>query len=120
MPVSAGAALPLDVLRAYETRFGCPIVEGYGLSETSPVAATNRGGDGRRPDSIGWPIRGVEMKVVDEDGRETPRGEIGEIVVRGPNVMKGYWNDPAATAEAIRSWARRSRPSSRCGPELDR
>ncbi|HEX4812280.1 MAG TPA: long-chain fatty acid--CoA ligase [Nonomuraea sp.] len=99
---SGGAALPLDVLRAYETRFGCRIVEGYGLSETSPVAATNRGGDGRRPGSIGWPIRGVEMKVVDEDGRETPRGEIGEIVVRGPNVMKGYWNDPAATAEAVR------------------
>ncbi|TMR21708.1 long-chain fatty acid--CoA ligase [Nonomuraea turkmeniaca] len=99
---SGGAALPLDVLRAYESRFGCQIIEGYGLSETSPVAATNRGGDGRRPGSIGWPIRGVEMKVVDEEGREAPRGEIGEIVVRGPNVMKGYWNDPVGTAEAIR------------------
>ncbi|MGI5285655.1 long-chain-fatty-acid--CoA ligase [Nonomuraea polychroma] len=104
---SGGAALPLDVLRAYESRFGCQIIEGYGLSETSPVAATNRGGHGRRPGSIGWPIRGVEMKVVDEEGREAPHGEIGEIVIRGPNVMKGYWNNPAATAEAIRDgWFR--------------
>ncbi|MEV4292196.1 long-chain fatty acid--CoA ligase [Nonomuraea bangladeshensis] len=99
---SGGAALPLDVLRAYEARVGCRIVEGYGLSETSPVAAANRGGPGRRPGSIGRPIRDVEMKVVGEDGRELPPGEIGEIVVRGPNVMKGYWNDPAATAEALR------------------
>ncbi|MBF8188668.1 long-chain fatty acid--CoA ligase [Nonomuraea sp. K274] len=99
---SGGAALPLDVLRAYQDRFGCQIIEGYGLSETSPVAATNRGGDGLRAGSIGWPIRGVEMKVMAEDGREAPCGAIGEIVVRGPNVMKGYWNDPVATAEAIR------------------
>ncbi|NUO98655.1 MAG: long-chain fatty acid--CoA ligase [Nonomuraea sp.] len=100
--VSGGAALPLDVLRAYESRFGCLIVEGYGLSETSPVVSANRGGDGRRPGSIGRPIRGVEMKVVGEDGREVPPGSIGEIAVRGPNVMKGYWNDPEATAEAVR------------------
>ncbi|WP_326633798.1 long-chain fatty acid--CoA ligase [Nonomuraea fuscirosea] len=98
---SGGAALPLDVLRAYEARLGCEIIEGYGLSETSPVAATNRGGRHRRPGSIGWPIRDVEMKVVGEDGRELPAGAIGEIVVRGPNVMKGYWNDPEATAEAV-------------------
>jgi long-chain acyl-CoA synthetase len=100
--VSGGAALPLDVLRAYETRLGCAIVEGYGLSETSPVSAANRGGQHRRAGSIGWPIRGVEMRVVGEDGRDVPCGTIGEILVRGPNVMKGYWNDPAGTAEAIR------------------
>ncbi|MEW2353661.1 long-chain fatty acid--CoA ligase [Spirillospora sp. NPDC029432] len=100
--VSGGAALPLDVLRAYETRFGCPIIEGYGLSETSPVSASNRGGAGRRPGSIGRPVRDVEMRVVGDDGRELPHGEIGEIVVRGPNVMKGYWNNPEATAEAVR------------------
>ncbi|MFC4118787.1 long-chain-fatty-acid--CoA ligase [Nonomuraea zeae] len=101
--VSGGAALPLDVLRAYETRLGVEITEGYGLSETSPVAAANRGGHHRRAGSIGWPIRGVEMRVVSEDGRDVPCGTIGEIVVRGPNVMKGYWNDPAGTAEAIRN-----------------
>jgi long-chain acyl-CoA synthetase len=100
--VSGGAPLPLDVLRAFEVRFGCPIVEGYGLSETSAVAATNRSGDGRRAGSIGWPVRGIEMRVVDEAGGEVPCGEVGEIVIRGPNVMKGYWNNPAATAEAIR------------------
>jgi long-chain acyl-CoA synthetase len=99
---SGGAALPVDVLREYESRFGCRIIEGYGLSETSPVAASNRGGSGRRPGSIGRPVKGVEMRVVDDNGREMPRGEIGEIVVRGPNVMKGYWNNPSATAAAIR------------------
>ena len=100
--VSGGAALPLDVLRVYEARFGCLIMEGYGLSETSPSAATNRAG--RRPAAgvIGWPIKDVEMKVVDDLGREMPCGQVGEIVIRGPNVMKGYWNNPAATAEAIR------------------
>ncbi|GLZ08484.1 long-chain-fatty-acid--CoA ligase [Actinomadura sp. NBRC 104412] len=100
--VSGGAAMPVDVLRAYEERFGVQIIEGYGLSETSPVSASNRGGAGRRPGSIGLPIRDVRMKVVGEDGCELPAGEIGEIVVRGPNVMKGYWNDPEATAHAVR------------------
>ncbi|GAA2429687.1 long-chain fatty acid--CoA ligase [Actinomadura vinacea] len=100
--VSGGAAMPVDVLRAYETRFGCRIVEGYGLSETSPVSAANRAGAGRRPGSIGRPVRDVRMRVVDERDREVPPGEIGEIVVRGPNVMKGYWNDPEGTAEALR------------------
>ncbi|RAY13663.1 long-chain fatty acid--CoA ligase [Actinomadura craniellae] len=100
--VSGGAPLPLDLLRAYEERFGCAIIEGYGLSETSPVAASNRApGAGRRPGSIGLPIKDVEMKVVDDQGRERPAGEVGEIAVRGPNVMKGYWNDPAATAAAV-------------------
>ncbi|MBA9003952.1 long-chain-fatty-acid--CoA ligase [Thermomonospora cellulosilytica] len=100
--VSGGSALPPAVARAYETRFGCTIIEGYGLSETSPVAATNRSGPGGRPGSIGRPIAGVEMKVVGEDGAELPPGRIGEIVIRGPNVMKGYWNDPDATATALR------------------
>jgi long-chain acyl-CoA synthetase len=100
--VSGGSAMPVDVLRAFESRFGCAIVEGYGLSETSPVSASNRGGAGRRAGSIGRPVRDVEMRVVDDEGRPVPCGEIGEIVVRGPNVMKGYWNDPGATAEAVR------------------
>ncbi|TNY36877.1 long-chain-fatty-acid--CoA ligase [Thermomonospora catenispora] len=100
--VSGGSALPPAVARAYRSRLGCTIIEGYGLSETSPVAATNRAGSGSRLGSIGRPIAGVEMKVVDEDGTELPPGRIGEIVIRGPNVMKGYWNDPDATAAAIR------------------
>jgi len=100
--VSGGASLPIEVLRAFEAQFGCAILEGYGLSETSPVASFNHPDRPRKPGSIGTPIRDVEMKVVDEAGREVPPGEVGEIVIKGPNVMKGYWQRPDATAEAIR------------------
>lgn len=100
--VSGGAPMPHHVIRAYEREFDCVIYEGYGLSETAPVAACNRA-SGRRAGSIGRPIRGVEMMVVDEDGRPLTHGEIGEIVVRGPNLMKGYWNRPAETADAVRT-----------------
>jgi len=99
---SGGAALPVEVLRGFEAAFGCPVLEGYGLSETSPVASFNHPGRERKPGSIGTPIRGVQMKVVDIDGNELPRGEAGEIVIRGHNVMKGYWNRPDATAAAVR------------------
>jgi long-chain acyl-CoA synthetase len=99
--VSGGAALPLEVMRGFEKLFGCIIVEGYGLSETSPVASFNHPGRPRKPGSIGTPVRGVEMKVVDEKGAELPTGEVGEIAIRGDNVMKGYWRRPDATAEAI-------------------
>jgi long-chain acyl-CoA synthetase len=88
--VSGGAALPLEVLRGFEQRFGCVVLEGYGLSETSPVASFNRADGLRKPGSIGIPIDGVEMKLVD-----------GEIAIRGHNVMKGYWGMPEATASAI-------------------
>ena len=98
--VSGGAALPVEVLRQFEDAFGCPVLEGYGLSETSPVASFNRP-DGRKPGSIGTPVTGVEMRVVDAEGSALPHGEIGEIAIRGHNVMKGYWNKPEATAEAI-------------------
>ena len=81
-------------------RFGCEILEGYGLSETSPVASFNRRDRERKPGSIGLPVDGVEMRVVD-DGDEVARGEVGEIAIRGHNVMKGYWRRPEATAEAI-------------------
>jgi long-chain acyl-CoA synthetase len=100
--VSGGAALPVEVLRGFEQAFGAAILEGYGLSETSPVASFNQLDHERKPGSIGTPIEGVEMKVVDEDDNEVPPGEIGEIVIRGHNVMKGYWNRPDATAEAMR------------------
>jgi long-chain acyl-CoA synthetase len=93
--VSGGAAMPVEVLHAFERRFDCTILEGYGLSETSPVAAFSRRDRERKPGSIGLPVRGVEMRLVDEnDG-------VGEIAIRGHNVMKGYWNKPEASAAAI-------------------
>jgi long-chain acyl-CoA synthetase len=99
--VSGGAALPVEVLRGFRETFGAEILEGYGLSETSPVASFNRRGN-TRAGSIGHPIEGSEMRVVDEEGKEVPAGDVGEIVIRGHNVMKGYWNRPDATDEAIR------------------
>jgi len=98
---SGGAAMPVEVLRAFEAAFGCAVLEGYGLSETSPVATFNHPDRERKPGSIGTPIRGVQMRVVDEGGNELPQGESGEIVIRGHNVMKGYWRRPEATAAAI-------------------
>jgi long-chain acyl-CoA synthetase len=99
--VSGGAALPVEVMRGFEKAFGCIILEGYGLSETSPVASFNHPDAERKPGSIGTPIRGVEMRVVDEHGDDVPRGEVGEIAIRGQNVMKGYWRRADATAGAI-------------------
>ena len=99
--VSGGAALPVEVLRGFAETFGAPILEGYGLSETSPVASFNRLGNAKAG-SIGYPIEGVEMRVVDGMGGDMPAGEVGEIAIRGHNVMKGYWHRPDATAEAIR------------------
>ena len=99
--VSGGAALPVEIMRGFEQAFGCIILEGYGLSETSPVASFNHPDRVRKPGSIGIPVEGVQMRVVDNDGAELPVGEIGEIVIRGHNVMKGYWGNPEATAETI-------------------
>jgi long-chain acyl-CoA synthetase len=100
--VSGGASLPAEVLRGFEEAFGCTLLEGYGLSETSPVASSNRPDRERRPGSVGVPIDGVQIRIVDENGAEVPIGARGEIVIRGPNVMKGYWGRPDATAETIR------------------
>jgi long-chain acyl-CoA synthetase len=102
MCISGGAALPVEVLRGFDEAFGVPVLEGYGLSETSPVASFNHPGRERKPGSIGTPIRDVRLRVVDEDDHEVPAGDVGEIVISGPNVMKGYWQRPEATAEAIR------------------
>jgi long-chain acyl-CoA synthetase len=99
---SGGSAMPVELMREFEKAFGCAILEGYGLSETSPVASFNHPDQPRKPGSIGTPIEGVEMKVVDDDGHEAAQGEVGEIVIRGHNVMKGYWERPDATADAIR------------------
>ncbi|MGW7421559.1 long-chain-fatty-acid--CoA ligase [Streptomyces sp. NPDC054813] len=106
--LAGGAELPVQVQLDFRTAFGCAVLEGYGLSETSPVVAANTLRAGPRPGSVGVPIPGVEVRVVDADnGREVPRGEAGEIAVRGPNVMKGYWGRPAETAAVIRDgWFR--------------
>lgn len=100
---SGGAALPVEVLQGWESEFGIKILEGYGLSETSPTASFNVLFKPTKPGTVGIPIWGIEMRVVDEQDREVPVGEVGEIVIRGHNVMKGYYNRPEATAEVIRN-----------------
>ncbi|CAM3686538.1 long-chain-fatty-acid--CoA ligase [Smaragdicoccus niigatensis] len=99
--VSGGAALPVEVLYQFERAFGCMILEGYGLSETSPVASFNMPTKVRKPGTIGTPVTGVEMRVVDADGQPVAQGEIGEIAIRGHNIMKGYYQRPEATAEVL-------------------
>src|SRR5215211_3672106 len=99
--MSGGAAMPAELMREFEEKFGCIILEGYGLSETSPVASFNHPDKERKPGSIGTPIEGVEMKVVDAGGSDLPAGEVGEIVIRGHNVMKAYWERADATEAAI-------------------
>ncbi len=94
--VSGGAAMPGEVMRGFEADFGCVVLEGYGLSETSPVSSFNQPGRPRKIGSIGTPISGVEMKLVNVSDEG-----VGEIAIRGGNVMKGYWNRPDATAAAI-------------------
>jgi long-chain acyl-CoA synthetase len=100
--VSGGAPMPGEVMRRFETTFGVRILEGYGLSETSPVAAFNQLHRSSKPGTVGQPILGVEIRCVDAQERVVSVGERGEIVIRGPNVMKGYYNRPEATAEAMR------------------
>lgn len=98
---SAAATLPTDVERRWHDRHGHWIHQGYGLTECSPFASYNH--DARfKPGSVGTPIENVEMRIVDGEGREVPDGELGEILIKGPNVMKGYFGNPQATAEAIR------------------
>jgi long-chain acyl-CoA synthetase len=103
---SAAATLPVDVADQWRTRFGRSILEGYGLTETSPFASFNHE-HAHRPGSVGTPIENVEMRIVDEAGAPVPPGSWGEIVIRGPNVMLGYWNRPQDTARAIQDgWFR--------------
>jgi long-chain acyl-CoA synthetase len=99
---SGGAPMPVEILHAFDARFGVEILEGYGLSETSPVATFNQVGRPRKPGSVGLPVWGCEVKVVDADDAEVPRGELGEVEIRGHNVMKGYFRRPEATQEALR------------------
>ncbi len=97
------ASCPGKVLDACEALFTVEILEGYGMCEGSPVVAFNHVSPGRKPGSIGAPVWGVEVKIVDENGREVPTGEKGEIVYRGHNVTKGYYNKPEANAKTIKN-----------------
>ena len=101
--ISGGAALPVQVLSDFEKAFGCTILEGYGLSESSPAACFNHPHRPRKVGSIGTPIEGVQMRVVDPAGAQVPQGQPGEVQIRGHNVMKGYWNLPDATQATITS-----------------
>jgi long-chain acyl-CoA synthetase len=100
--VSGGSSMPVEVMHAFNKKYNVTILEGYGLSETSPVASFNQLDREPKPGSIGTPIWGVEMRCVNPEGQVVPVGDLGEIVIRGHNVMKGYYKRPEATAEAIR------------------
>jgi long-chain acyl-CoA synthetase len=99
---SGGSAMPVEVMHAFNKKYNVTIMEGYGLSETSPVASFNHLDRPIKPGSIGVPIWGVEMGIVDHEGKHLPAGELGEIVIRGHNVMKGYYKRTDATSESIR------------------
>jgi long-chain acyl-CoA synthetase len=101
---SGGSAMPVEVMRAFDEKYKVNILEGYGLSETSPVASFNVLDKPKRPGSIGVPIAGVEFKLIDEQGRTITEPMVpGEICIKGHNVMKGYYKRPEATAESIQS-----------------
>lgn len=105
LAISGGAPLAAEVQRGFEEKFNFPLVEGYGLSEAAPVAILNPLDPKalRKPGSIGFPLPGVEAKIVDENDNELPVGEIGELVLKGPNVMVGYHNMPEETAKTLRN-----------------
>ncbi|MFQ5960547.1 MAG: AMP-binding protein, partial [Candidatus Methylomirabilales bacterium] len=100
--VSGGAPLPIEVLHQFETRYGIPIYEGYGLTEAAPVLTENPPLGHRKVGSVGPPLPGVELRVVDGAGKDVPMGEVGEIVARGANIMQGYLNRPEDTAEILK------------------
>lgn len=98
---SGGTALVKATAERWEALTGCRIVEGYGLTETSPVASTNPYGQLARLGTVGIPVAGTAFKVIDDGGNELPLGERGELCIKGPQVMKGYWQQPEATAQAL-------------------
>jgi len=100
--VSGGSAMPVEVLRGFDEAFGAKILEGYGLSETVGMGSFNLPDRERKPGSIGVPVGGTEFRAVDDHDNEVPQGEPGEIVMRGPFVMSGYWNKPDATEQVMR------------------
>ncbi|MFJ4154016.1 long-chain-fatty-acid--CoA ligase FadD2 [Pseudomonas sp. NPDC089752] len=98
---SGGTALVKATAERWESLTGCRIVEGYGLTETSPVASTNPYGQLARLGTVGIPVADTAFKVIDDEGNEQPLGERGELCIKGPQVMKGYWQQPEATAQAL-------------------
>lgn len=102
LAISGGAPLPAEVIRSFEAEFDIPILEGYGLSETSPVACFHHLDAERIPGSVGQPVQGVEIQVVDEQGKTVETGQDGEILIRGHNVMKGYLNRAEETASSLK------------------
>ena len=100
---AGGSSLPIEVLKNFEERFKVPILEGYGLSETSPAITFNHLGRERKPGSVGQPVWGIEIKVVDEEDKEVKTKDTGEIIVRGHAVMKGYYNNPEGTKNALKN-----------------
>jgi long-chain acyl-CoA synthetase len=101
--VSGSAPLPLAILEGFERKYACRILEGYGLSEASAVLSGHSFDLPRKAGSVGQPIAGVEVLVVDEHDRPLPVGEVGEVIARGPNIMRGYYNMPEETREALRN-----------------
>jgi long-chain acyl-CoA synthetase len=101
LAVAGAAELPEPTARAFRDRFGVTIHEGYGLTEASPIVSTTAVGDEARGGSIGPPLPGVEVRLVDTDGADVAVGDPGEIWVRGPNVFAGYWDDPEATRRVL-------------------
>ena len=101
--LSGGASLPVQVMKDFEAKFNVNILEGYGMSEGSPVVTFNHMDIGRKPGSVGTPVWGVEVKIVNEEGEEMPVGEKGELIYRGHNVMKGYYNKPEANRKTIKN-----------------
>lgn len=102
LAVTGGAPMPAELMRRFEAAFGCIVLEGNGPTETSPVSYVNPAHGERKPGSVGLPLPGVEVRVVSETDQAVPAGTIGEICVRGPNVMRGYWRRPEETATALR------------------
>lgn len=101
--ISGGASLPVKIIEEFESRFGVPIIEGYGMSEGSPVVTFNQLEIGRKPGSVGTPIYGVDVKIVDDEGNELPTGEKGELIYRGPNVMKSYYGKLSETQKVLKN-----------------
>ncbi len=101
--ISGAAPLPVQVLHEFEAKFHIPLIEGYGLSEASPVVTKNPLDGTRKPGSIGLPIANVEVSIQDEQGKELDNNQLGEVCVRGGNVMMGYWKQPEETAKVLRN-----------------